>query len=110
MQADLFSVGHAAAERSAARADRAEPDWTESAVTAVRKYADTLRIIHGRPESFLAEKARAHAEMHGLSEPPDSRAWGHVMQLCKRRKILKPVGYAPAESSNGSPKVLWREV
>lgn len=72
MQTELFATGHRAAEQSAQRADRAEPDWTESAVRAVTKYAETLRIIHNEPRPFLAEHARAHAEAHGLSEPPDA--------------------------------------
>jgi len=39
--------------------------------------------------------------------PPDDRAWGHATRLAVKRGWIKKVGYAPAASSNGSPKCLW---
>ena len=50
------------------------------------------------------------AEAWGLSPPPDGRAWGHVMARARSRGLIVAVGYGPAASSNGSPKVLWAKL
>lgn len=105
MQADLFSPsekGHAAAKAAADRADRHIDEWTEKAVALFAQYA------RQSTQPFLTEEARQYAESHGLPEPTDGRAWGHVAQKCKREKVVVPVGFGSAKSSNGSPKVLWR--
>jgi hypothetical protein len=59
---------------------------------------------------FLAEDVREFAERRGLDAPPDGRAWGVVFQSASRDRLISKVGYAPARSSNLSPKVLWRAV
>lgn len=59
-------------------------------------------------DDFLAEHVRDFAA--GLESPPDGRAWGHVMRAASREGLIRNVGYAPARSSNLSPKVLWRRV
>lgn len=81
-------------------ADHADDAWRERAIGYVRLHA----AVHAE---FLAEDVRAVAEHDGLPPPPDGRAWGSVMQTAARRGIVKRVGYAPARSSNLSPKVLW---
>lgn len=60
---------------------------------------------HGE-RSFLAEEVRDFAST--LEAPPDGRAWGVVFQNAARAKLIIKAGYAPAKSSNLSPKVLWR--
>jgi hypothetical protein len=105
MQEELFSAsekGHAAAQASAARADREIDDWT---LKAVALFADFARKA---PSSFLTEEARQYAESHGLPNPPDSRAWGHVAKRCQRDGLTVSAGFGSAKSSNGSPKVLWK--
>lgn len=105
MQHDLFSPsekGHAAAKASADRADREIDEWTKRAFALFREYA----ILSAAP--FLTETVRQHAEVYGLPKPPDSRAWGHIAQAAKRAGIVVPVGFSAAQSSNGSPKVLWK--
>lgn len=56
---------------------------------------------------FLAEDVREFAEAQGLDLPPDGRAWGAVFQTAARQNVIRKVGYAPARSSNLSPKVQW---
>ncbi len=105
MQIDLFSAsekGHAAAKASADRADREIDGWTEKAVALFADYAKQA------PSPFLTEQARHFAESHGLSSPPDGRAWGHIAKRCQRAGLVVSTGFGPAESSNGSAKVLWK--
>lgn len=105
MQADLFSPsekGHAAAKAAADRADRHVDEWTVKAMALFAQYAKQATT------PFLTEEARQYAESHGLSEPPDGRAWGHVAKNCQRAGITVSAGFGAAKSSNGSPKVLWK--
>jgi hypothetical protein len=106
MQQDLFSAsekGHAAAKASAARADREIDEWTDKAVALFATFAKIT------PSPFLTEEARQFAESHGLSAPPDGRAWGHVAKKCQSAGIVVSAGFGAAKSSNGSPKVLWKK-
>lgn len=99
--------GHEAACASAKHADRVESQWTITALQAVR----TFCTVKASGCTFLAEEARAWAEdVRGVTPPPDARAWGHVMLKAKAEGLIVSAGYAPAKSSNGSPKVLWRVV
>ena len=101
MQADLFAArerGKTGSRRASERADRAVDGWTEMAAQEIREYAQTT------PQPFLVETARL-AGFGG--DPPDERAWGHATRLAVKRGWIKKVGYAPAASSNGSPKCLW---
>ena len=106
MQEDLFSAsekGHAAAQASAERADREIDDWTLKAVALFAEYAAKAQ------SPFLTEEARVFAESHGLTSPPDGRAWGHIAKRCQRDGLTISAGFGAAKSSNGSPKVLWRK-
>jgi len=105
MQQDLFSAsekGHAAAKAAADRADREIDEWTKKAVALFADFATM------NPSPFLTEEARQFAESHGLSSPPDGRAWGHVAKKCQRAGVVTSAGFGAAKSSNGSPKVLWK--
>jgi len=105
MQEELVSAsdkGHAAAQASAARADREIDDWTLKAVALFAEYASRSF------DPFLTEEARVFAESHGLPNPPDGRAWGHVAKRCQRDGLTVSAGFGSAKSSNGSPKVLWK--
>lgn len=112
-QPDLF------ADRSpvptAAEADRAQRDGMAAAVEhaddvvfAWSQRAEALLVeFAGGVETFLAEDARAFAAERGLPSPPDGRAWGAVLQRARRANLIQKVGFAPARSSNNSPKVEW---
>jgi hypothetical protein len=82
-------------------AGHAGGEWVDDALTYVEAFT---RHTDG---PFLGEQVREWAEARGLAAPPDGRAWGAVMQAAKRRHLLRSCGYAPARSSNLSPKVLW---
>ena len=104
MQIDLFTQkGHAAAKAAADHADREIAEWTKRAIALFSVYA---RKSTG---PFLTEEARQYAESHGLQEPPDSRAWGHVAKAAQKAGIVVSAGFGAAKSSNGSPKVLWKK-
>lgn len=63
MQTELFATGHRAAEQSAQRADRAEPDWTECVEVRDRYVAE--RAIHGR---FALRRDSDGSENFSLSD------------------------------------------
>lgn len=92
--------GIARADRHAAAND---PWWRDRAFRAVAIFARTH-------SAFLAEDVRQMAEREGLPPPPDGRAWGAVMQRAQRERVIQADGYAPANSSNRSPKVWWRSL
>lgn len=76
--------------------------WRERALGYVREF---VARVNG---PFLAEDIREFAQERGFADPPDARAWGVVMQRAAREHIVQSFAYAPARSSNGSPKVLWK--
>lgn len=85
-------------------ADSASMDWTQQASCLFVDFSKAVK--KGQP--FLTEDARAWAESQGLPPPPDNRAWGFIAKAMSQCGHVVSEGYAPAKSSNGSPKVLWR--
>lgn len=83
---------------------RCEPDWTREAAGYLRWYAQ--EVARGQP--FLLEDAREVCGAHGVRTPPNERAWGAAVRYAVHQRWLTKAGYAPARSSNGSPKCLWR--
>lgn len=83
-------------------ADHAGDRWKRLAHGFVLEYL----VSHRGP--FLTENLREFAEIRGLEPPPDKRAWGSVMRFAASEGLIVKVGYAPACSSNLSPKVQWR--
>lgn len=80
----------------------ASADWHQRALGYVREFAAYADA------PFLVEQIREFAEGGGLEEPRNAKVWGPVIQEARRLKIIVPCGFAPARSSHGSPKVLWR--
>lgn len=91
-------------ERAAGHANRVESEWTGQALGMLTAFA----AQHGKP--FLIEEARAYAEAHGLPDPPDARSWGAVARRAAAKNRIRKTGFAPAASSNASPKVQWEYV
>lgn len=83
-------------------AEHAGREWQDRAVGFVRRYAR----LYPR---MLAENVRAMADANGFASP-SNKAWGPVMQRAAREGIIKADGYAPANSSNRSPKTQWRSL
>lgn len=100
--------GDLGAERAAHRAQRAAPGWIDRAAEAVRDFC--RHNLAGMTGQFTIEVARERAMSFGLPPPPDARAWGHVTRRAVQLGYIEPTGgYAPAASSNGSPKRLYRK-
>lgn len=88
------------------KANRDAPGWSEDALHGVELYC-----LANPGKEFLAEEAREWAEAMELVDPAkNERAWGAVLRRAAKLQIIRKVGYAPAKSSNLSPKVLWRAV
>ena len=109
MTGDLLAWGEAKARRddgmarAVEHADAVTADWSERAMAAL---LDFVRSHGDIP--FMAEDVRVMADY--IPPPPDGRAWGAVFQRAARAGHIVKVGYAPAKSSNLSPKVLWGRV
>jgi hypothetical protein len=89
--------------RAVDHADRVRADWSLCAAHALHYYCQ-----EHRGEKFLAEDVRAWAEAKMLvSDPPTKRAWGAVIKHGAKMGVIRRVGYAPAKSSNMSPKCQW---
>lgn len=93
--------GHSAARAAADKAEQCAPGWLDIAARQVLQFA--LRSS----EPFTIEQARA--ECMETPDGADARSWGHVTRLAVRNGWIEPTGgYAPAASSNGAPKRLYR--
>jgi hypothetical protein len=79
--------------------------WVEEAMAQLKTF-----LAQRGDAPFLGEEARASAELAGLAEPADKRAWGGIFQKARRLGMIERVGYRAALSSNSSPKVLWRAI
>lgn len=86
--------------RAAEKAERREPGWRANAVEAVRLYAATHR-------HFMAEDV---LRVFPAPEEADARAFGAVMREAARLGFIVADGFAPAATSNGSPKVRWKSL
>jgi hypothetical protein len=86
-------------QRAEDHAEADDPGWTESAATYLRFFA---RHAAGQP--FLVEDAAAIYPYR----PANGKAWGPAVRLAVKRGWLTKAGYAPARTSNLSPKCTWR--
>lgn len=84
--------------RASSRAERLQDGWRASALEAVRAWA----ADHAH---FLAEDVP-----HQLPSGADGRAWGAVMRDAVQAGLVTRDGYAPAQTSNRSPKTRWRSL
>lgn len=75
--------------------------WGLEALRFLTRYAGAADV------PFLAEDV-VLAAVGVVPSPPDARAWGGVFKRAAARGIVRRVGYAPARSSNLSPKCLWQ--
>ncbi|TAM22380.1 MAG: hypothetical protein EPN60_16945 [Nevskiaceae bacterium] len=87
--------------RAADHADAETPGWTDIAF----EFLEACAKVRAAP--FLAEDVIEMAKAAHLPEPPDGRAWGGVFQRAARRGVISKIGFAPAKTSNCSPKVQW---
>lgn len=109
-QLDLFAAEARRDEgidHAVSRALRHNSLWMDD---CVERLAHFVADRPGRP--FLAEEfvdTLRHQAPELLADI-DPRALGGVIREAAKRGIIVRVGYAPANTSNRSPKCLWREV
>lgn len=78
-------------------------EWRDAATKALQRFL--LDLPSGK--HFMTEDVREQVEpVIGL--PHDGRAWGQIIRGAARAGWIRRVGYAPARSSNLSPKPLWQ--
>lgn len=100
---DAHAAGEAGMQSAAAHADRVIREWTARAFHAL---CAAVRKRDAAAE-FIVEELRA--EIVGLPEPTDLRAWGQVTQMAIRRNVITATGtFKRAISSNASPKPCYR--
>lgn len=94
--------------RAIAHADRVTPSWADNA------YQFLLWFVFNARESFLTEQVVRASLDAQFPPPPDARAWGGVIRRAYNAGIIRKclnhdgtIRYAPATTSNLSPKVLW---
>jgi hypothetical protein len=91
-------------ELAVEKADRDREGWSGDALDCVEMFCKA----HGAGHQFLTETVRLYAETFAIIEAPENeRAWGAVMRRAAKDGLIRKAGYAPAASSNLSPKVLW---
>lgn len=89
-------------QRAADHADRVEEKWS------VRATVYMAGLVGRRGfKPFLTEELIEISIRDGVAQPPDGRAWGAIMRALAKQGVIRKMGYAPAKSSNLSPKVLW---
>lgn len=89
--------------RVQASAEAAHPAWMQRALAKLLAHVQT--IPHGQP--FIAEDIRLAIEA-SLPAPPDNRVWGPLTKTATaKRYIVRTGNFAPAKSSNASPKALY---
>lgn len=95
-QAEALRLGQARAEQAASHAERVEPNWRDSALEAVRLYAE-------RNPRFLAYQVRAPVPS-GVTR----RAIGAIMPAAARCGWIAKDGYELDDT--GAPKTAWRSL
>lgn len=89
-------------DRVGAKVEALTPGWLDAAFVLLQRFAAEQR------KPFLTEDFRSWAHAHGLELPHDGRAFGPVLQRAARDGLIARAGFAPASSSNRSPKPLWQ--
>jgi hypothetical protein len=91
------AAGMARVEASTARRD---PAFEERALDAVRRFAE-------QHLQFLAEDVR---KVCATPENVNPKCWGPLFTRARNLGWIHPHGTAPANSSNRSPKTLWKSL
>lgn len=91
-----------AIQKSLFKAERLNNGWVEQAHALLRRYC------WGRFNAFLTEDFAAFAELHGLPEPLERRAYGGIIRAAAKAGVIRRVGYATDRYC--SPKALWTAV
>ena len=101
---DEVSVkAEAGIQRAADRAERLDEGWICAAAEDLRRF---FAGRHGARATI--DQARRHCRP--VPDGADGRAWGCVTRRAQRLGYIErvPGVYAPADSSNGSPKPVYQ--
>jgi len=95
-------------KRAIDHADAVIEDWGVRAMNILLIYVGAM----ASGDHTICEDIRQYAEIRGLPNPPDKRAWGSVMTCASRRKVLRSVGYAKARDPkvHCTPTTLWEKL
>lgn len=92
-----------AIEAGLSHADRVKAEWRKWAYD----YFKGLVALTTSP--FMAEDLIEKATAEGIWSPaPDPRHYGGIIRMLAKDKVIVKIGYAPARTSNCSPKCLWQ--
>lgn len=92
--------------RAVAHAEANHKSWLERGVGLLRLY-----VVKQNGKNFLSEDFVVwlhHDYPISFPKPPDARAYGGIIRSAARANMIERVGYAPAKTSNCSPKCVWR--
>lgn len=90
-------------DRVADATERLNRGWFEKAMERLRAFVKPQAGV------FTMEQARAVLESE-LPEPSDARVWGPLTKMAVAAHVIEPTKlFAPAASSNGSPKRMYRK-
>lgn len=89
-------------EQAEDHANAVENNWSITAYSHLEAFCRARR-----GEKFMVEDLRAFAEARGFTSPTTEKAWGAVIRRAAGNGLIRKVGYAPAKSSNLSPKCQW---
>lgn len=95
----ITPAGETGMHQAADHAERVEPGWADGAFAALCDF------VRDNAAPFTIEEMRARVL---VASPTDERAWGGVVMRASRAGVIVRAGFAPAVSSHGSPKPLWR--
>lgn len=87
-------AGKQASERCTDKAQRADPDFSEKACTAILAH---LQAVGQAPGETLTNIAIAKG-----ARPHDSRAFGAIFASLSRRGLIRTVGYCMREKGHGT--------
>lgn len=93
--------GEVGAARAADKAERLDVGWINQATDAL------IKFYRDNPGEHMIEQARI--DCPPLPDGADARAWGYITRRALRLGFIEKTGrFAPAKTSNGSPKPLYR--
>lgn len=96
--------GYAGAQRAADHADRRDPLWSKLAWVRALQFVVQL----GRGALFTTIELRKWCEAHGVTAPPDERAWGNITRKLAKRRVVCDTGMRVRTGSHGREVVQWR--
>lgn len=88
-------------QRAIDHADATRHDWSEGAYDLLKTYS---RIM----QEFMTEDVRLWADSRGFAPPPDTRAWGAVVNRAVREGLIVRTGYAPSKTGHMRPTAVWK--